>query len=165
MWLLPYRQFTIETSLAPEQVETRLRDAIEPVRTFRLSPPERPLTGRLDGMAFDVMRSVRGRNSFRPRVRGVISPMRGGTRITGTMRLHDIVVVFVGAFVAMAGFVFLSGAALSVTNRQLEPMMLGALALLVFLFAMTVGGFVVEARRTFEELTRLVGATRAEMSS
>jgi len=163
MRLLPYRRFTIETALAPAQVQARLRGGIEQERTFRFSKPTQPFTGSINGPSFDVMRNVAGRNSFRPRVRGTIEAAGSGTRVIGTMQLHEIIMVFIGAFIVAAGSVFLSGVARSVASRQLEPAMLIALAVLVGLVAMTLGGFFVEVRSSFSALVQLVDGSRADL--
>jgi hypothetical protein len=82
MKIIPHRRFTIDTRLTPLEVQARLRDAVE-APTFRLTKPERPFTGRVDGASFDVMRSIQGRNSFRPRVRGTIEAAGRGAPLIG----------------------------------------------------------------------------------
>jgi hypothetical protein len=156
MRLLPYRPFSVETPLAPLAVAARLREAIEPNRVFSMSAPRRPLVGTIDGTSFDVMRNVTGRNSFRPRIRGTIEPHGSGASLTGTMQLAGIVIAFVGVYVFGAGAVFLWAAARSVENRQLEPALLPALGVLLFLLSLTFGAFAVEARRSLRVLIALV---------
>ena len=163
MRLLPYRRFIIETPHAPEQVRARLKGAIAARWTFGFSKPEQPLVGDFDGTSFDVTRYVRERNSFRPRIRGRIEPAGSGTRLSGTLQLHDLVVVFIGCFMLAAGSVFLSGAARSVSSRHVDPMMLGGLGVLAFLTAMTLGGFFMEVKRSIDDLSQVVDASVAEV--
>ena len=163
MRLLPYRRFTIETPLAPAEVRQRLRVAIAEKWTFGWTQPDQPLVGDFDGTTFDISRYVRGRNSFGPRVRGTLEAAGKGTRLSGTMQLEAIIIVFMGVFVFVAGSVFLSGAARSVANRRLEPFVLPAAGVLAFLLAMTMGGFAAEVRRTFHELVRLVDASHTDL--
>lgn len=163
MKLLPHRRFTLETRLSPSEVVARLRGAVEPPKTFAFSRPERPLIGHVDGAAFDVIRAIRGRNSFIPRVRGTIEPAGGGTRITGTMRIHELVIVFIGAFFLMAGSVFIRMAVDDLRTGRLDPPTLIPLGVLVFLTAMTLIGFVPETHRTLAELRRVVDASSGEM--
>ena len=146
MKLLPYRRFAIDTPLAPGEVAARLRDAIEPPRTVAFSRPERPLVGRLDGIAFDVMRSVTGRNSFRPRVRGTIEAAGTGARLTGMMQLHEM---------AMA--------AQNLRSGHLDTPTLAVFGAVVFFGAITVGGFTAETRPVLDELVRLVDARHGEL--
>jgi hypothetical protein len=163
MKLLPYRRFAIETPLTPGEVTARLRDAIEPPRTFAFSRPERPLVGRLDGTTFDVMRNVTGRNSFRPRVRGSIEAAGSGARLTGTMQLHEIVMLLMGGLLLVAGSVFLSMAAQNLRSGRLETPTLAVLGAVVFLGAISIGGFVSETRPVLDELGRLVDARHGEL--
>ena len=148
MKILPYRRFTIETRLEPSEVEARLKDAVQPPPWFhRRSKPERPLIGRVDGITFDVMRSVPGRNSFRPFVRGTIEPAERGARITGTLQLHALVIVFLGAFL-LGAFLFVS---------------VGALPLVIFFWVVALAVFIPEAGKVLQELARIVDATHAEL--
>lgn len=163
MNLLPYRRFAIDTSLTPDEVAARLRDAIEPPRTSVFTRPERPLVGRLDGTTFDVMRNVAGRSSFRPRVRGTIEAAGSGARLTGTMRLHEIVMLFMGGLLAVAGSVFLSMAAQNLRSGHLETPTLAAFGAVVFFGAITMGGFIAETRPVLHELVRLVDARHGEL--
>lgn len=163
MRVLPYRRFTIDSPLAPAQVQARLRGAIAQKWTFGFTQPDQPLVGDFDGRSFNVTRYVRSRNSFRPQVRGTIEPLGTGTRLVGKMQLHELAIVFIGFFAFVAGSVFLSGAARSIASRQLEPAMLVALGVIAFLTAMTFGGFAMEVRSSLDDLAKVVDASHAEM--
>ena len=163
MRVLPYRRFTIETSLGPDEVRERLREAIAAQWTRGFTQPAQPLVGDFDGTSFDITRYIRGRNSFKPRIRGTVEPAGSGTRLSGTMRLHAIVIVFIGAFVFAAGSVFLAGAARSVARDQLDPMVLPAMGVLAFLTVMTLGGFAIEVHGAFRDLIRVVDASHSDL--
>ena len=163
MKLLPYRRFAIDSPLTPGEVAARLRDAIEEPRTFAFSRPERPLVGRLDGTTFDVMRSVTGRNSFRPRVRGTIEAAGSGARLTGTMQLHEIVMLLMGGLFAVAGSALLSMAAQDLRSGHLETPTLAVFGVVVFFGAIAIGGFISETRPVLDELVRLVDARDGEL--
>ena len=163
MKLLPYRRFAIDTPLTPGEVAARLREAIEPPRTLAFSRPERPLVGRLDGTTFDVMRSVTGRNSFRPRVRGTIEAAGSGARLTGTMQLHEIVMLLMGGLFAVAGSALLSMAVQDLRSGQLETPTLAVFGVVVFFGAIAIGGFISETRPVLDELVRLVDARDGEL--
>lgn len=163
MNLLPHRRFRIETPLGPPEVAARLRNAVEAPKVMRFSRPERPLVGRVDGSAFDVMRAVQGRNSFRPRVRGVIEPAGSGSRIAGTMQLHEIVMVFIGAFFLMVGSVFVTMAISDLRSGRLTVPTLVAFGVLTFLTAITLIGFVPETHRTLATLREVVDASHGEL--
>ena len=162
MKLLPYRRFIIETPLPPSEVEARLRDAVEPP-AFRLGKPERPFTGHVHGRTFDVMRSVQGRNSARPRIRGTVEAAGRGTRLTGTMQTHELVLLVLGVLVFTLGSAFVSLAIGALRSGTLQLPMLIPLGLVVLLPVAIIGAFVPEARRSLAELGRVVDASRGDL--
>ena len=162
MKLLPYRRFIIETALPPSEVEARLRDAVEPP-AFRLGKPERPFTGHVHGRTFDVMRSVRGRNSARPRIRGTVEAAGHGTRLTGTMQIHQLVLLVLGVLVFTLGSAFLSLAIGALRSGTLELPVLIPLGLVVLLPVAIIGAFTPEARRSLAELGRVVDASHGDL--
>ena len=70
----PLCRFTIETTLAPHQVQARLRNAIAVKWTFGFSESDRPFVGQFDGTLFDITRADGQRSSFCPRIHGSIQP-------------------------------------------------------------------------------------------
>jgi len=179
MRLRPFRRFTIETRLTPEEVQARLRDAVVgPWRgAFSVAKPEHTLVGRVEGNSFHVRRNVHPRlrygswaqrpRSFLPHVRGTIEPSESGTRLSGTMQLHLLVVPFAVVYLVGAVIVFLWLAARIVADRRLEPHMLVALIvalwMIVAVSAATFGGFSRETGWALHELGRLVEASSAEL--
>ena len=159
----PQRSFTIETALPPSEVHARLRAGVEPIKWPRLSPSAVPFEGVVDGMRFDIRRIVRGRNSFRPRVRGTIEPTESGTRLVGTMRLHDLVATFVMMWVAITGLATIMLLFGAFQRGAFEPALLIAPGALAFVAAMTFGAFRSESRRALDDLARLVNASEAEL--
>jgi hypothetical protein len=162
MKLLPHRQFIIETPLPPSEVEARLRDAVEPP-AFRLRKPERPFTGHVHGRTFDVMRSVHGRNSARPRIRGTVEAAGRGTRLTGTMQTHAIVLLLLGVLVFTLGSAFMALAIGSLRSGTFELPVLIPLGLVVALPVGMIVAFLPEARRSLAELGRVVDASHGEL--
>ena len=162
MKLLPYRRFIIETQLPPSEVEARLRDAVEPP-AFRLGKPERPFTGHVHGHTFDVMRSVQGRNSARPRIRGTVEAAGHGTRLTGTMQTHELVLLVLGILVFILGSAFVSLAIGALRSGTLELPVLIPLGLVVALPVGMFAAFIPEARRSLAELGRVVDASHGEL--
>ena len=162
MKLLPFRRFVIETPLPSPEVEARLRDAVEPP-AFRLRKPERPFTGHVHGRTFDVMRSVHGRNSARPRIRGTVEPAGRGTRLTGTMQTHGIVLLLLGVVVFTVGSAFVSLAIEALRSGTFLFPVLIPLGLVVALPIGMIAAFMPEARRSLAELGRVVDASHGEL--
>ena len=162
MKLLPYRRFIIETPLPSSEVEARLRDAVEPP-AFRLGKPKRPFTGHVHGRTFDVMRSVQGRNSARPRIRGTVEATGRGTRLTGTMQTHELVLLILGVVVFTVGSAFVSLAIEALRSGTFQLPMLIPLGLVVVVPVAIIGAFIPEARRSLAELGRVVDASHGEL--
>jgi len=97
----------------------------------------------------------------------MIEPSGSGTRLSGTMQLHVLVVPFAGVYLAGAVIVFLLLAARIVADRRLEPFMLVILlvplSVIVGVSASTFGGFSRETGWALHELGRLVDASSAEL--
>ncbi|HEX6047790.1 MAG TPA: hypothetical protein VFZ21_00925 [Gemmatimonadaceae bacterium] len=161
MKIVPSRRFSLDTPLAPSEVVVRLRDAVEPPM-FRWTKPERPFTGRVDGATFDIMRSVQGRNSFRPQVRGTIAASGRGARVTGTMQIHPLVLVIMGLVVPTLGVVFASVIVAELQRGSFNPVFLAPIAAIVALPVAMVVTFAREAQRAFGELGQIVQASQGE---
>ena len=96
-------------------------------------------------------------------LRGTVEAAGRGTRLTGTMQLHELVIVFIGMFLAVSAVSFLSMGVMSIVGGEFRKEILIPLGILVFLGGMTIGGFIPEARRAFEELGRIVDASQGEL--
>jgi hypothetical protein len=156
MPLLPRIPFAMLTPLGPGEAGERLSAAIAAPLSSNAYHEPRPFSGRFSGASFDVMRTSRGRNSFRPRIRGTIESATGGSRIHGTMQLHEMVVVFVGFIVLGPMWLFVQLILQSMETGQwdfrifaLPAAALGLLAIMGFAFAF-------ESRRAVRELTALL---------
>ena len=124
----------------------------------------RPFVGSMVGSTFDVMRTTRGRNSFRPRIRGSIETANGGSEVHGTMQLHEMVVVVMAVFLGLPIMVLISLLAGSVRSGSLNPAAPYALGVVGFLLVMMLGGFALESRRALRDLAAIVDATRSDLT-
>ena len=141
-------RFTILSPLPPDEAASRLVAATGPRRTSVFQRSDKPLTGRVTDRGFEVIRTSHGRNSFRPVIRGTIEPEASGTRIRGTMRLHEAVLVVMGFILLVPGWIFLGGLVRVASAGSFDPSALLLPAVLLFLIAMAVFGFNVESRRS-----------------
>jgi hypothetical protein len=142
--------------LGTQEAGARLAAAIVTRGLWHPRSENRPFTGGFTGTAFDMMRSSRGRNSFRPRIRGTIESTAGGTRIRGTMQLDQSVLVFVGVFVAYPAWLFVSLMLASNGEASWDARVFALPAGIVAVVAMTLFGFAHESRRALEELAVLL---------
>jgi hypothetical protein len=161
MRLLPHQTFTIETKLAPKEVESRLSRAVEQ-RRWRHPSGHGPFEGAFDGSRFEMRRIIHYRNSFLPQVRGVIEPAGEGTRLVGTMRLHGAVIAFMTLW--FGGVLFASSVVLQplFAGRKFDSAGFIPLGMLVFGVALVLVGFIPESRKALGELARVVDASRAD---
>lgn len=150
MPLLPYQTFGFETPLAPDEASARLAAAVRERSWFRQPAPGQALEGEVSGETFRVYRVIGYRNSFLPIVHGRLVPTAEGSRVEGVMTLHPFVLVFMlvwcGGVVVAAVSAWSGGGALG-RSAALLP-----LAMLVFGWALSAGGFTAEAGRTLRTL-------------
>ena len=151
--LIRGRRFSILSPLSPGEAQTRLANATGPARTGLFERSAMPLTGRVTGGTFTVTRTSHGRNSFRPVIRGAIEPAAGGSRIHGTMRLHEVVLGFLGFLILALTWFLLSG---GLPPGALDRSVLLLPAIMVGLVMMAWLGFTWESRRALATLAEIV---------
>lgn len=161
MRLLPYRRFELQSPLSVTQVTQALSDSGEPKRWIRLGTADRPFEGTVTASGFQIQRNISYRNSFLPQVTGTVTPEGSGSRISITMKLHSVVLIFLlvwsGVLASICVAVGVSFIAGSVEGTAaLAPFGLFLLASLVI-----TGSFAYEARKATELLTSLLRATPA----
>lgn len=162
MNLLPWRRFAIVSALPLEETRARLREAIGPVRRSLHERTEQPFTGRIDGSHFDVMRTVQGRNSVRPRVRGDIEAGPDGTRLSGTMKPHELVMVFLLILALGPGWFLVKVWLAGVRESRSDAFTFIFPAIVLALAGAFGAGFAHENRRALRMLADIVKAERSE---
>lgn len=85
------RRLVFESPLAPEDLVTRLAQQVAAPRLFSREKGPQLFEGTIAEGRFRIMRSVRGRNSFRPVISGAVTAGGGGARVDVRLRLHPIV--------------------------------------------------------------------------
>lgn len=159
MKLLPATTITYRSRLTTTQALTRLSNMVEAPTAWSWwlgHRPTKPYLGRIHHQTFRIVRVIYYTNSFLPRIWGTIESDGGNTVIRVKMRLHPLVVVFycaVGAFLSV-GMASLTRDAIvrsGLSFHALTPVGIGSLMAL-FIYAMTMSGFWVEARRSKADL-------------
>lgn len=131
-----------------------MKAVTEPEKWFRIGWPnsanDNRFEGSVSGNGFHVRRIIGYRNSFLPVVDGTIQAGASGTRIHVQMRMF----IFVYAFCA----IWAAGALAATTaGGAIGPLI--TLALLFFLWAMTMIGFWLEAGKQERTLRAIFKAT------
>lgn len=151
------RRLSLETTLSADEVASRPKQSIAPPDRL-LERRTEPLAGTFENGRFRVLRRVRGRNSFRPQIDGVLVPGPRGTRVDLEMRLHPIVVGFGGVMLGLGLLIAAVAVDESLASLTLAPQ-------LVVLPIIGVGTLIVaatsalEARRGVRLLSELLAAT------
>jgi len=159
---MPFCRFEIEVASSPDAVSQRVEaitrdapdlwDSIK--ESFGVRNTGAAFIGTVGDGAFSLRRDIRYRNSFLPRIRGVVLRNPPGSRVRVTMYLHPLVAVFVLVWLVGAG----TAAFASFTNSSTD----GAASLIpagMFAFgvALTLAGFYPEAykaRRLLKQAIR-----------
>jgi hypothetical protein len=155
MTLLPFETIIIETSLTKEETIFNLTSNIEPEKTFRLwnKTDIKAFEGQLTTNEFEIKRIISYRNSFLPIIKGRIETIETGTRLTVNLRLHFAVMIFMAVWFGFIGL-FLMASLLSLEGSG--GTFLFPLGMLLFGYALTMGGYLFESHRTKEILTDII---------
>ena len=142
--LYPGRTVVLESPLSVEDV------------TRRLQRDDSPFEGTFSNGRFQMMRRVRGRNSFRPMMEGQVSRGSAGTRLEVRMRLHPLILGVGAVFALLAGTIAAVAAPeIPVLRASPVTVRLLAMAAVAFIFA-ALGS--VEARTATRLLANLTEA-------
>lgn len=162
MKFLPLENITYKTSLKEEEAVKRLLDSIEPEKTFRFEVFSRGSSksyeGQVNGQTFDIRRIIGYRNSFLPRINGVIEKDFDGLTIKVKMRLHIFVVVFLCVWCGFVGLGCFASLMQVFSNSEFNPMTLIPFGMLIFVYALTMGGFKFESNKSKKDLQTMFEA-------
>lgn len=97
------RRLVFESPLTREDLVTRLEQQVAPPRLLSTERGPQLFEGSVAEGRFQMMRSARGRNSFRPVISGEVSSMAPGARVDVRLGLHP-------AVIGVCGILLLAGA-------------------------------------------------------
>jgi hypothetical protein len=103
-------KITLFSPHSPNECASRLTAAMDPETVFSWSSMfgSKPVIGEVRGNSLELRKRIIYRNSFQPSLSATIEPVPGGTVISGVMRMHPFVVIFMCAWL---GIVFCVGGA------------------------------------------------------
>lgn len=96
------RRLTFHSPLTSEDLAARLGREVAPPTLFPRSKGPQAFEGTVADGRFRMMRSVRGRNSFRSLISGTVSPGGRGARVDVRLQLHPAVLIFCALFLLVA---------------------------------------------------------------
>lgn len=115
--LWPFRRFTLETPLTPDEVVARLSAEVDPERFgFFGVPGDRPWIGSVGPGRVEMRRRIGYKNSFLPQVSATIAPASRGATVDVRMAMHPLVIAFMLFWLSGASLGALAGLAAMVTQ-------------------------------------------------
>ncbi len=162
MRFLPTESITYKTKLKEEEIFRRLSELIEPEKAFRFGifgrGSTKPYEGRISSRKFDIKRIINYRNSFLPRINGIVEKDYDGINIKVKMRLHTFVIVFMCCWWGVAGFACIAFLKQSLGTSDFSPATLIPFCMLLFAYLLTMGAFKVESNKSKMDLQKIFEA-------
>ena len=152
-YLLPFRRRQFTSELSASDASLALAGEVEPRRWLRFGWNAKTFQGTVGADTFDIQRIIRYRNSFLPRIRGTIQAETAGSSISVTMSLPGPVLIFLVVWLAIA----LTATFESMSRSGLTT----AIAIVVFVWLMTAGGFAFEAAKAERALCKILRSKRS----
>ena len=134
--IYPGRNLILDSRLTVDEVTRRLqKEVASPEWRLWENRPQRFVGTFADGW-FRMAPMVRGRNSFRPEMRGAVSQGPNGARVAVTLQLHPLVLGFGAVFALIAGTIAsIAAPAIPVVGGSPLLVRLLAMAALTLIFA------------------------------
>lgn len=151
--LIPFDRFVIESPLAPARAAAELASNVEPRQWIRFRRGASAFEGEVWETDFRISRMIGYNNAFLPRIHGGFERSPHGTRVSGTMRLHPFVLVFIAVWSGMAILIGFSNMA----QGPLTPLALAPVGMIAFMWALVCGAFTIEARIARRRLAEILG--------
>ncbi|MCC7452646.1 MAG: hypothetical protein IT222_00660 [Crocinitomix sp.] len=156
MKYLPSENITYKSKLKEDEIIKRLSETVEPEKLIRFSffskSASKYYEGYVDGQTFSMRRIISYRNSFIPKITGLIEPDFDGTTIRVKMRLHIFVIVFLCIWCGGVGLAFITTLAYSFSNFEFNPATIFLFIMLLFLYTLTMVGFKYESKKSKKHL-------------
>lgn len=150
------RRLVFQSPLTREDLVTRLEQQVVPPRLFSSEKGPQRFEGTVADGRFRMMRSVRGRNSFRPVIAGAVTSSTTGARVDVRLQLHPIAVGLC-AMLPVVGAMAASSAVPEYLATGESPGMIFVLALAAVFTAFAIAA-AVEARTATRMLAALFEA-------
>lgn len=110
---LPFENITYSTKLETEEILKRINDNVELEKRFSFSmffgsTSDKPYEGSITGKTFNLIRTIKYRNSCLPRAKGKIEQDVDRSKVNAKMNLHPVVLVLMLIWCGEVGIGFIS---------------------------------------------------------
>ncbi len=151
MKYLPYEHIVYRTNLSEQEVIRRISDFVEP-KKFGLGKNRiKEYEGFVNNNSFEISRVIQYRNSFLPKINGVIQKNNYETEIQVTMKLDLFVLIFLIFWCSISASVFVM---ISLTEKKMPIESFMPLLMLVFVYILTMLCFKFESKKSKEYLKK-----------
>jgi len=148
MKYLPFERLVYETPHSEDQIIAYLKDEIR----------SQSYSGSIKENSFELKRVIYYRNSFLPIIFGSIEKGTLGTRVSVRVRPHLFVLIFGGIWCGIVGLVAIIFLVVSLASLRFQPGMFIPLLMFAFGYALIMGAFKYESRRSKKDLAQLFNA-------
>ncbi|WP_040278561.1 hypothetical protein [Psychroserpens damuponensis] len=156
MKLIPSETIEIKSSLSIDQIRELLAHNIEPKMKFKFSKNHKIFEGFIEQDTFEIQRIIRGRNSFKPYIKGDIKSHNNGTLLSASLKMNHFVITFILIWLGMVCFGFFVSI-YAVLRQDLNPIAaFGPLIMIVFAYGLMNYGFDSEKKKGIEALETLL---------
>ncbi|MBL7825480.1 MAG: hypothetical protein JNJ57_02540 [Saprospiraceae bacterium] len=166
MNFLPTENITYKTHLNEEEIIKRLSDHVETEETLSYgifnSGSSKPYVGQINDQTFNIKRIISYRNSFLPRIYGIIEKDFGGSTIIVKMRLHTFVIVFLGIWCCFVGIASAASLRQALGNQGFNSKTMIPLGMLLFFYALIMVSFKYESYKSKMDLQTIFEADIVE---
>lgn len=147
MFVLPYRKLEIHSPHRVDGAMALLKNVVEPKKWLRVGSGGALFEGTITDASFEIQRIISYRNSFLPQLRGSIAAEGEGSRVSVTMQLHPVVMVFMIIWLSGVLFAAIAFIPAAVSDRANLGLALIPLGMLLFGVILTLGAFTFEAKK------------------
>jgi hypothetical protein len=166
MKFFPTEDITYNTRLKEQEIVKRLSDITEPERTFRFGTfghsSSKSYEGQVNAQSFAIKRIIRYRNSFLPRINGIIVKDFDGNKIKVKMRLHSLIIVFMFIWCGGVGLACLAFLTQAFSNSKFNAGILIPFGMLTFGYVLTMAAFKYESNKSKKDLQLIFEAELIE---
>ena len=155
MKYLPIENITYKTKLGSKEVILRLMEQVESPYSSSL---EKPYEGLIQKNTFIITRVIMYRNSFSPRIKGVVQQSQEGSLIRVEMRLHNLILWLTILWFGGIGFTCVLVVTKIFWYNSFDAVMMLPFFMLILGYTLTIGGFKYESLRSKEFLAKVLEA-------
>jgi hypothetical protein len=162
MQFIPYESLTLETNLTTHEIFNRLKENIGNEKPFNFDiwgdKKYKYFDGTIDGASFEILRNIRGRNSFRGIIFGVVVDGTETREIILKIRMHIAVYIFSGFWLSFAGIAALSMFSHEIYSKRFSPSDLLIYGMFAFGYCLTLFGFKYDSLSSIRKMKEIFEA-------